>query len=119
MLNIARPLCTDIEAVQFADGSCSVQVSFVSHPADWDIQEYVRQHPVMQNWQQVQQWAAHASHSAAGNTTRALGPFEAVLSRREQGQLSLTGISGAQLIVQALGSKAVPHAVVLQERVRC
>jgi hypothetical protein len=109
MLYIAKPLCTDIQAVQLADGSCSVQVYLVIHSADWDVKGYVLQHPVMQDQQQVQQWAAQASDSAAGNI---LGPVEAVLSRRRQGQLQLTG-------VPRLGSEADPHAYVLQERVRC
>lgn len=67
------------------------------------------QHPVMQDQQQVQQWAAQASDSAAGNI---LGPVEAVLSRRRQGHLQLIG-------VPRLGSEADPHVYVLQERVRC
>jgi hypothetical protein len=42
---ISRVLCTDTEEVQSVHGSCSIQVSFMSHPAGWDVNEYVKQHP--------------------------------------------------------------------------
>jgi hypothetical protein len=58
----ASGLWTNIEELQSVNGSCSVQVSFVKHPADWDVKGYILQHPVMQ-----QQDAAQPSASAAGS----------------------------------------------------
>lgn len=117
-VSIVGALCTDIEAIQFARGSCSVNVSFMSHQADWDIKEYVKQHPVMQHWQQVQQGAAQAAEPAAGYSTQLLGPFEVVLVTYMNGsQYQLTGLP-VQHIRQTLVCDAAPPAVALQERVR-
>jgi hypothetical protein len=95
-------------------GSCSVQVSFVKHPADWDVEGYIRQHPVMQQHQQ----AVQAPPSAAGSTsnTMSLGSFGATLTRAANGN-KLTELPILSIIKQKCGG--APHAVILQERVRC
>jgi hypothetical protein len=46
-VRIASPLCTDIEELQSVSGSCSVQVFFAKHSADWDVKGYILQHPVI------------------------------------------------------------------------
>jgi hypothetical protein len=111
---IASALCTDIEDLHSANASCSVQVSFLKHPADWDIKGYILQHPVMQ-----QQAAVQPSDSTVGSTnaSQSLEPFEATLKRRTTGALWVKGLS-AQSIMQSLEWDGAPHNVVLQERVR-
>jgi hypothetical protein len=94
------------------------------HPAGWNVNEYVLQHPVQQ--QQVQQQTAHASHSipASTSTTQVLGPFEGTVKKTTGclPQLYLTGlqwdVADVAAALQLFKSSASPHAVVLQERVR-
>lgn len=122
-VRIAVPLCTDIKALQSLNGSCPVKVSFMVHPAGWNVNEYVLQHPVQQ--QQVQQQTARASHSvpASTSTTQVLGPFEGTVKKTTgYPPLYLTGLQSYVADVagalQLSKSSASPHAVVLQERVR-
>jgi hypothetical protein len=114
-VNIATALCTDIEAFEYARGSCPIQVAFVSHPDDWDIKEYVLQHPLCSSSSSSRQ-AVQASGSE-GSPTQAAGPYQATLNISGAGRLFLTGIPG-KCIQQAMGCGATPPAVVLQERVR-
>jgi hypothetical protein len=71
----------------------------------------------MQHQQEVQQWAAQTSVSAAGSTTQVLGPFVAVLNHRIGGQLGLSGIP-ARHILRTLACGVSTLEVALQERVR-
>ena len=96
-------------------GSCSVQVYFVKHPADWGVKGYIKQHPVMQQQQQ----AVQAPPSAAGSTstTPSIGPLVATLTHAAQGRMRLTELPILSTVKQECGG--APHALVLQERVRC
>jgi hypothetical protein len=114
-LLVASGLCTDIDELQSANGSCSVQVSFVNHSADWDVKDYILQHPVMQ-----QQAAVQPSASTAGSSsgTQSTGLFHATLTHTTDGALRLTKLT-IKSIMKSLKCEGSPHAVVLQERVRC
>ena len=130
--NIASALCTDITQLQSVNGSCSVTVSIVNHPAGWEVKDYILQHPVMQQQEQLlqqhqqqqqqpaEQQAAQASGSAVGSTstTWSLGPCEATLTRTAAGTLLLKDLSMLS-IHKSLRCDGSPHALVLQERVRC
>lgn len=116
---IAHELCTDIQELQAADGCCTVQVSFAKHPAGWDILSYILEHPVMLEWQQVQQmWpqqAAHASDPAASSTSQLFGPIQTTIGRlgKNFGLIRCP----IQSIKRSLDCGAAPYAVVLQQRV--
>jgi hypothetical protein len=106
--SIAAALCTDIEELHSGSRSCSVHVSYVQHPADWDIKGYILQHPDMQ-----QQAAQPSAIAGSSSTSESVGPFQRTLTNGSGGQMLLT------IPVQGIKKymKSVKHAVVLQERV--
>jgi hypothetical protein len=108
-LYISNALCTDIHKLQIGVCSCSVQVSFVKHPADWDVKGYILQHPVMQQQAAIQ--------APAGSNTQSLRPYKVTLKCTAKG-LWLHEVP-VYSIFQSLDCGGAPHAVVLQERVRC
>jgi hypothetical protein len=112
-VGIGAALCTDIEELH--SNGCSAEVSFVKHPADWDVKGYILQHPVMQH-----QTAMQPSASAAGSTnpTQVLGPLEVTLMRRAARHTRLKDLP-KQTILRSLQCVGAPHTVVRQERVRC
>jgi hypothetical protein len=115
IIRVATALCTDIPEVQCAGRRCAVKVFFQTHPADWDVAEYILQHPIMQQEALLrQQQAVQAPGSAAGST-QLLGPFDANFLRRTTGHVDLVEWQPSSPL-QFVGDS--PHAVVLNERVR-
>ena len=111
-LFIPAPLCTNIQEVHSADGTCAAQLYFKQQPAGWDVSEYILQHPVMQ--------AAQPSGPAVGSTSsiQVLGPIEATIKHIADRGLVCQGVSIVS-IPRSLTSDGGPCALILFERVRC
>jgi hypothetical protein len=107
--SIAPALCTDIKELHSGSRSCSVHVSYVQHPADWDIKGYILQHPDMQ-----QEAAQPSASEGSTSNPQPLGPFQGTLTYGSKAQMLLT--LPVQSVKKSLKSDKL--AVVLQERVR-